>query len=89
MAPGMPLDFFHHGHYIVTASFTNEQHAIVSKFIKPADVEWWSETSVSPRCLEVPVSCSSGVQDRSVGQVYLVGYKWDFWSWKDFSWRLR
>lgn len=69
MAPGASLDFFHHNHYIVTASFTNDQHAIVSQFIKRVDVEWWSKTSASPRCLEVPVSAA--VVFRSLGWVQM------------------
>ena len=71
MAPGMPLDFFHHGHYTVTASSTNHQHATVSEFNKPLDVEWWNKTSAPARCLEVLVFCSSGVEDRSLGWVQM------------------
>lgn len=83
MAPGASLDFFHHNHYIVTASFTNDQHAIVSQFIKRMDVEWWSKTSASPRCLEVPVSAAVVFRTGALG-----GFKWDFWSRRDFLWLL-
>lgn len=53
MVARMLLDFFHHNHYIVAASFTNDQHTMVSQFIKPVDVEW-----SLPRCLEDLVSAA-------------------------------
>lgn len=53
MAARMLLDCFHHNHHIATASFTNDQHTMVSQFIKPVDVEW-----SLPRCLKDPVSAA-------------------------------
>lgn len=72
----MPPDSFHPNFYLVTASFSNDQHTIISQFIKPVDVEQNS-------CLEG--LCSRGGQGWSLFWVYWAGSKWDFWSWRDFS----
>lgn len=66
MAPGMPPDFFHPNFYLVTASVSNDQHAIIPQFIKPVDVE---------QTPGLEGLCSRGGQGWSLGWVCWAGSK--------------